>query len=422
MTIRIRLIKAIDNVRSSYWLVPGIFAASGFAAGLTLVFVDGHLGSEWLGRSDWFTGSRPEGARSVLSAISSSTITVAGVVFSITLAAVTYASGQHGPRLLNNFKRDRGNQVTLGVFIATFLYCLVVLRSIRSAVEASADPGDGLREAFVPQIAVYGAFGLAIASIAVLVYFVHHVTDTIDINSVIARIGRALLDDARCLPERSVEGEEHMPEWNGGTPIPSRQTGYIAAVDREALIKAACEAGVTLKLLKRPGDFVHAGRRLFEVQGDCDPALLTDACNAAVVVDRRRSDLQDLRYGIDELVEIAARALSPGVNDPFTATACIDWLGAVSSELVSKLPERSTWVDEEGRPRLIVDPIKFEDLLASAFGQLRTYASVDPIACNALIKTLNEVARDVTNPRNRTLVLLELDRIRTIAAGHDNGE
>ena len=128
MWLKARTLEIIEDIRGSYWFVPSLLAMLGFAAGLGLVYLDAVIGDAWLGRFEWFYGSRPEGARSLLSTVAGSTITVAGVVFSITLAAVTYASGQYGPRLLSNFVRDRGNQVTLGVFIGTFLYCLVVLR------------------------------------------------------------------------------------------------------------------------------------------------------------------------------------------------------------------------------------------------------------------------------------------------------
>lgn len=180
-------VAALARLRDKYWFLPALAAVFGMIAGVAIVAADIRVGDDWLGRFEPLHGSRPQGARAMLSTIAGSTITVAGVVFSITLAAVTYASGQYGPRLLTNFARDRGNQISLGVFIGTYVYCLIVLRTIRSVGE------DGSATAFVPQIAVYGALALALASIAVLIYFFHHVTDTIHINNVIARIGRKLI-------------------------------------------------------------------------------------------------------------------------------------------------------------------------------------------------------------------------------------
>lgn len=245
-----------------------------------------------------------------------STITVAGVVFSITLAAVTYASGQYGPRLLSEFVRDRGNQVTLGVFIGTFLYCLVVLRTIRSAEEASAESGGAVREAFVPHVAMFGALALAVASIWVLIYFVHHVTDAIHINNVIARIGQGLLAD---ISERDDEqgaagGDDSERPTSKGAPVPATRTGYVEALDEDALLELATERDAVVTVLAMPGDFVHRGRPVLLV--DPEGCSGMESGGDLFSVSRKRTALQDLRFPIDELVEIAARALSPGVNDP----------------------------------------------------------------------------------------------------------
>ena len=259
MLIRTRIIELSENLRSSYWFLPTLLACAGFALGLLLVLVDARLGDTWLGQYEWFYGSRPEGARAMLSTIAGSTITVAGVVFSITLAAVTYASGQFGPRLLGNFMRDRGNQASLGVFIGTYLYCLVVLRTIRSAEETSADTGGAVRDAFVPHVAMFGGLALAIASTAVLIYFVHHVTSGIHINNVIARVGRDLIDQIR---QRSEEGDTDskttsLPSLAGQLKlILATKNGYIEAIDYDALLQIAWRHELVLRPVRRAGDFV----------------------------------------------------------------------------------------------------------------------------------------------------------------------
>lgn len=413
MAIRIRILQIAEDIRESYWFLPGLMALGGLAAGLVLVLVDARVGDGWLGRFEWFYGSRPEGARSVLSTIASSTITVAGVVFSITLAAVTYASGQYGPRLLTNFQRDRGNQATLGTFIATFLYCLVVLRTIRSAEEASADTAGALREAFVPQLALYGALALAIASIVVLVYFVHHVTDGIHINTAVARIGEDLIRDVRRRPiANGGEAADATPKLKEPVSVAARATGYIEAVDSQALVALASRHDLVVRLRYRAGDFVHAGRPLI----DASPASRVDphvarGLTAAVALGRRRTPLQDLRFAIDELVEIAARALSPGINDPFTAIACIDWLGAALSELETRCAEEEVLADEHGNPRLIVQALRFEDFLASAFGQFRPYVLRDPNARASALQTLGTVAAGARDPAHRAQLLTERERL-----------
>lgn len=425
--LKARTLEIIEDVRASYWFVPSLLAFLGVVAGLGLVYLDAIVGDDWLGRFSWFYGSRPEGARSLLSTVAGSTITVAGVVFSITLAAVTYASGQYGPRLLSNFMRDRGNQVTLGVFIGTFLYCLIVLRTIRSAAETSADTGGAVREAFVPHIAMFGALALAVASIAVLIYFVHHVTDAIHINNVIARIGGGLIADIaqRCIDEpatgRVYDGPSAAPA--SGWPVPAPRTGYIESFDEQALLEIATKRCAVITVLVMPGDFIHRGRPLLRVEPASDDEL--NACGGLFSIGRKRSGLQDLRFAIDELVEIAARALSPGINDPFTAIACIDWLGAALMDLSALRPRPSRLCDEEGQVRLEIPRLGFADYLRSAVGQLVPYAAQDPNAGAHILQMLEDVLEAVDDAENRRLLEAERDnagRARAMARWNDSGD
>jgi uncharacterized membrane protein len=415
--LKARWLDLVDKIRESYWFVPSLFALAGFGAGLLLVWLDALSGDAWLGRFEWLYGSRPAGARDLLSTVAGSTITVAGVVFSITLAAVTYASGQYGPRLLSNFVRDRGNQVTLGVFIGTFLYCLVVLRTVRSAEEASATSAGAVRDAFVPNLAIFGALAFAIGSIGVLIYFVHHVTDGIHINNVIARIGRDLLADiadggreaiGSDAGERDGDGVGYLPKKTpaiAGVPIPARRTGYVEALDEDALVKVAAANGALLTVLAIPGDFVHCGRPLLLAQ--CLDAAKIDGLEELFSVSRKRSDRQDLRFPLTELVELAARALSPGVNDPFTAIACIDWLGAALDEL-SAMPVRSaTLRDESGNARVIIPRLDFADYLEVAIGQLRLYAAGDKNVAEHLDRTLAGARERSSHAGHRALIEAE---------------
>ncbi len=419
MALRQRLVEAVEAIRASYWFLPTLLAFAGFALGLALVLVDTQLGDAWLGRYEWFYGSRPEGARAMLSTIAGSTITVAGVVFSITLAAVTYASGQFGPRLLGNFMRDRGNQATLGVFIGTYLYCLIVLRTIRSAEEVSADTAGAVRDAFVPHLAMFGGLALAIASTAVLIYFVHHVTSGIHINNVIANVGRQLIEDIRKSACEEDKAESlKAPTAAKSTPILATKTGYIEAIDFDALLVVARRNDLVLRLIRRAGDFVSEGWPLLEVDAlapASEPVI--GECNDVVTIGRQRTAQHDLRFAIDELVEIASRALSPGVNDPFTAIACIDWLGAALTELDRSPAAPDQMSDGAGTVRIILRPLRFEDYLAQAFGQLRSYVAADPNARLHALATLQELATHARHGQHRALIEAERAHLSGLVVG-----
>lgn len=414
---RIALLQTIERVSSSYWFVPMLLAFAGFAAGLLLVVVDSRLGDDWLGRFEWFYGSRPDGARALLATVAGSMITVAGVVFSITLAAVTYASGQYGARLLTYFVRDRGNQVTLGVFIGTFLYCIVVLRTVRSAEETSADTGGAVREAFVPHVAMFGAMALAVVSIGVLIYFVHHVTDVIHINNVIARIGRGLLDRITGRADAGgglVAPESGLPQAHEPARLLSTRTGYIESIDVPELVQRAQKAAMTFRVGVRPGDFVHRGDML--LAGGPGIGEQLQACEHMFAISHKRSDLHSLTHSIDELVEIAVRALSPGINDPFTAIACMDWLQPALYELGNLPTDPCAFADDEGVVRVRVEVMTPEDYLQRSMGRLRPYVMDDRIAGAHLLSTLKRLRQGAYLPARQALLDADIAQLEQAQA------
>ena len=403
-----RLRRLADRLGSSYWFLPTVMACLAVLLAGAMIWLDSRIGTAWMDDVSFLHAARPSGARQVLSTIGGSMIGVAGTVFSVTIAAVVYASGQYGPRLLTNFMKDRGNQVTLGTFIATFLYCLLVLRTIRSADEGGSD--------FVPNIAVLVGVGLALCSIGVLIFFIHHIPSTIHINSVIKGIGDRLLAEIdnrfpRFVGAEVAEGvrEPAVPttfrpaataaEAGARRQVAATATGYIQLIDDTALLSVAERHGLVLRLQYQPGDFVHAGRTMVEAwpPGSCDDKAV-QAIGRAFVVGSSRTPLQDLRFLIDELVEIAARALSPGVNDPFTAVTCLDWLGAALSALAAcRLPSHLR-VDAAGELRVIAHPVTFASLLDRSFGTLAQYCAGDMVAALRFVEALGEISLGCTAP------------------------
>ena len=384
-------------VRTSYWFIPSLMALAAVLLGAGTVWLDVRLGTSWIKGVSWYQQIQADGAREVLSTIAGSMITVAGVVFSITIVALSYASSQYGPRVLTNFMSDRGNTVTLGTFIATFLYGLTVLRTIRA----------GEVNGFVPQIAVMVGMVLALCSIGVLIYFIHHVPQTIHINNVVARIGKLLVDDAgkrfpTLIGESTGEQESRADSPALGPDagcVRATTTGYIQRIDEPALLACASQANILVRLRYRPGDFVVAGRILAAVTpaGAVNDALRHTVKDCFTTGNMRTPD-NDIMFLVAELVEIAARALSPGVNDPMTAVTCLDWLGAGGTEFARRELPQPVRIDDDGVARVIALPIDFARFVELSFGRLRHYVAADMIAALHLLRVIGEVAAECRRP------------------------
>ena len=427
--MKIEVKRFFDKLGASYWFVPSIMAFLAVLLASGMILADTYEGSEWMDSVPWLYAARPNGARSLLSSIGGSMITVAGTVFSVTIAAVVYASGQYGPRLLTNFMKDRGNQVTLGTFIATFLYCLLVLRTIRSADESNG-------YSFVPNMALLVGVVLALCSIAVLIFFIHHVPSKIHINSVIKDIGAQLLREidhrfprhiGAARPKGDLADDQRVPavfRRNGDENATAQPrligacaTGYIQTIDDDDIMALACKHDLVLRMQYQPGDFVHVGRTLVEAWPPerCDDAMIK-AIQGAFTTGDSRSTLQDLRFPIDELVEIAARALSPGVNDPFTALSCLDWLSAALSELAARDLPSHLRVDDEDALRIITHPQTFASFVDRSFGTLAQYCATDMVASLRFLTALGEVSLGCDDDDRLATLSGYADRLEALAA------
>ena len=419
--IKARALDTWDSVRSSYWFIPSILSVLAIALAVLLPVVDNRVGPDWIDRVSFLQGNKPDGARAFLSTIAGSMIGVAGVTFSITIASVVYATGQYGPRLLTNFMDDRGNQITLGTFIATFLYCLLVLRTVRSADEAVG------AEAFVPHIAVLTALALALASIGVFIFFIHHVPESIHVSNLVAGVGGDLLDRMGSLfPERIGEGRttrEAEADDDARTSVPdgffeearrveADSAGYVRGVDSDALLGLAAEHDLLVRVRHRPGDFVAVGDTLVLAwPPDRATDEAADDIRTAFAWGSQRTARQDVRFLVNELVEIAARALSPGVNDPFTAVSCLDWLSAALKALADRDFPEPTRHDEDGALRVIAQPTTYGEFVEAVYSQLRPYVAADRNAVLHALTTIGEVAGRATDRSQREALRVQADAL-----------
>lgn len=342
-----------SRLNANYWFYPALFAVGAAALAFAMIWLDRSGFAQGLNRVEWIMPARPSGASDILTVIAGSMIGVASTVFSITIAAVAYASGNYGPRLLTNFMEDRGNQFSLATFIGTFVYAVVVLRSVRAEGEAAAGAIDApatTLPGFVPQLSLLVGFALMALSVAVLVYFLNHIPASIRINSVLQGIGERLLNDVRRDFPESADGGEDQTAPQGGA-IRAEATGYIQLIDYDAMAKVAGNADCRIALEVRTGDFVHPGMALGRVCGDEADEELATQVRDAFTIGASRTPSQDPQFLIDELVEIGLRALSPGINDPFTAITALHWLGAATRRTgPARSSQEHRWGDGRGAP------------------------------------------------------------------------
>jgi len=384
---------------------------SGVAIALSfvLVQVDAWLSVEVVRNFDLLYTFGPEGARAILSVIASSMITVASLIFSITMLTLQLASSQFGPRVLRNFMRDRSNQIVLGTFIATFLYCLLVLRTVRGT-QASG---------FVPHLSV--AFGtlFAIASVAVLIYFIHHIATSIRIETLLAHLAaetRSAVD--RLYPERMGQDSSRDKDETAQYPIPSdfegcaRQvyvdgSGYVQRIGVDALMRIAIEHDLVVRIEGRPGRFVNEGDAiLVAYPRDRVSDEIANDLGGALVVGLDRTPEQDLEFSIRRIVELAQRSLSPGINDPTTALYCIDRLGEAFGRLADREIPSPTRFDENRQLRIVTEINTLGELACHAFAAIARYGITDVDVIARLLSTMDKLSR--SSPREACEAIMRL--------------
>jgi uncharacterized membrane protein len=389
--LRARAVAALAAVRSTYWFFPGLLTVGAILLSVLLVAIDRTVADVpvWLG---WAYGGGADGARALLSAVAGSMITVVSVTFSVMVVALTVSSQHFGPRLLRSFMRDRPAQLVLGTFTGTFAYCLMVLRTVQG------DGGDRY-ERFIPHFAVAGAVVLALISVGALIYYVHHIATSMEVTQITRRIGHELEHAiARLYPDPIGSPAQSGPSDLPSVPADAEHvravaTGYVQDVDEDRLLRVASRCHETIWLRARPGDFVVKG----EVIAALSPSSRerresADAVAAAYVIGSERSLQKDAGFAVQQLVEIALRALSPGVNEPFTAIAAIDWLvGSLSSLAERSIPE-ATRTDDSGCVRVVTAPRTFGALLREGFEPIALHAGRNPQVVDRLLDALARLA------------------------------
>lgn len=387
---RAYLLKLLQDIRASYWFLPSVLVLVGLVLASIMGWVDRNPAVVPFDLPGALLDTQADGARSTLAVIAQSIIGVTGVVFSMTLVAVSFASGNFGPRLIGNFMRDRGTQWSLGILIATFVYALVVLRTVQDQI-------DGDVAQFVPQYSLLVALALTLLCVFTLIYFIHHVPETINVSRISASIGAALDADIRCLIDENESTKKTLtrPDRDPDHIFTAGVPGYIQTVNFDRLSKLATEGDWQIGLVSTIGAFVTTRSPVFEIWTHKDDLSDNDitAIKSCYAIGSGRTENQNPSFLAEQLVEMVARALSPGLNDPYTAMDCLN-------RLASALTLASTYKEglkEKSLDRISFSPLTFERLFASTFPLCRQYIKPDDMVLDhalTLLKDLSNVARE----------------------------
>jgi uncharacterized membrane protein len=401
-----RLYAFWDRLSASYWFIPALMAVIAVVLSIVAVQLDERVGHELR----WVTGlvyvDSVEGARAVMSTVASSMITVAGVVFSLTMVVLSLTSQQYGSLVLTYFMRDRGNQFVLGVFTSTFLYCLLVLRTIRGEEN----------QVFIAHISVLIGLGLAVVSLAVLIYFIHHVSQAIQAPNIIARISDELA--AKIEHQFPAEvGKEITPTLDEAQQkalferiaqesaiIATRESGYLQMIDVDALLRTARSRDLIISLEVMPGQYMFKGQPLARVLQSDPAGSVADAVQDAFIFGSLRTSSQDIEFIFTQLSALAVRALSASINDPYTVLMAIDHLGTALCSVLQRQQPSMYRYDQDDNLRVIAYAATFQTLFHTAFDQIAHYGIGDPNIATRLLQVFKTLWDCAGDPPTRELL------------------
>jgi len=401
---------AMYNLRGGFLIRPLTIAlALGFAgASMSWLEEEYPAVSSWVPSTLFPSHADPQIAQVILAGIAASIMTVVSIVFAILLMTLTLASMQFSPRIIVSFTRDRVTQWTLGIFLGTFSYCMAALPAARS-----------LPQPFAPVATVLGAMLLALACVGLLLFFIHHISQAISVNHIVDRIAEeteAMIDEMMPLPHwpNRPKSNDALTANPSEVAVPSHDSGYIRFIDTRRLVALAKHHHVSIRVLRRVGNFVPAGAPIMMVsKGNRLPSEATADLQAAFDIGPTRTLQQDVEFGVLQIVDVALRAISPAVNDPTTAITCVDQLSRILVRFASRQPPDEILYDPPGIVRVSVRWMHFERLLEAAFEQIRMYSKSDVAVSLRLLRALGDIAASTPDPEYRRLLIDHGTRVVT---------
>jgi uncharacterized membrane protein len=403
-----------EVLRTNLWLIPAIGVVAAVILFACTYALDRAAYDGVFEIPGWAISGGPDVARTVLIGIAAAVITVIGVVFSIVIVALTLTSTQFGPRMLRNFIRDRGTQLTLGTFVATFVYAVLALGSV----------GQSSHGAFVPHISVTVTLVLMLADLGVLIYFLHHIARQIQLPEVIASIARDLQQAIELQAGDNARGGADAAQASaliaslGGGPgvVTAPRSGYLQYIEHETLVAIAAEADAVIRVLFRPGHFIVAGQQYAAVWPAAAASVVVRELAAAHVTGPYRTLAQDVSFGVDQLVEICIRALSMAVNDTFTALTCVDWIGDSLCKVAGRWQPTRVYRDAYGAVRVVTTEATWERLVQRACDKVRQASAGMPAVMIRQLGALAKVAERTPPGRDRQVLLDQADMIERLSA------
>jgi uncharacterized membrane protein len=412
-----------STLRGSFWFLPTLIVAFSIALAVGLIEADSAGSRNWM--ADWprLFGAGAAGARGMLATIAGSMMTVVGVTFSMTLMTLALASSQYTSRILRNFMRDRVTQVVLGIFAGIFTYCLIVLRTVRGGDESG----------FIPSVAVSFGVVLAIGGISVLIFFIHHIAASIQASNIIASVAaetKVAID--RLFSEKLGQGPVDDDAEQAKLPLPQRNwqavpaqgDGYLQSVDNASLLRFAREHNTIVRMERGVGEFVVHETTLVSFAMESPPEKEGIATlQSAFSINRHRTVDQDAAFGIRQIVDMALRSLSPGINDTTTAVMGVDYLTAILARLaVRAIPSTHRFAERE--LRVIAIGPTFAGLVAESFDQIRGSAGGNVAILLRMLGALQTIASLTASESRRQVLREQMEWIaevaaRTIKSPHD---
>jgi uncharacterized membrane protein len=392
----------IYNLRGGFLVRPLTIALTLGCAGALLSSLEETIPavSDWVPRIIFPSHADPQVAQVILGGIAASIMTVVSIVFAILLMTLTLASMQFSPRIIVSFSRDRVTQWTLGIFLGTFCYCMAALPAARS-----------LPKPFAPVATVLGAMLLALACVAWLLYFIHHISHAISVSQIVDRIAsetEVIIDEMMPAPRQTnhIESPDVLQPATWKTPVLNAQSGYIRFVDTAQLVALAKAFHVKIHLVRRVGQFVPAATPLLMVsKADRLSADAEAELRDTIDFGTSRTLQQDVEFGVLQIVDIALKAISPAVNDPSTAINCVDHLSRILIRFVSREPPSRLLYDPPGVLRVSIPWPDFDQMLHSAFDQIRLYSKSDAAVSLRLLRALGDIAMAIPDQSVRRKLL-----------------